>query len=372
MRKPRVLVVDDSVVARRLISNALESDRSIDVVGVAADGKIALEKLLRIEVDLVVLDIEMPVMDGLASLAEMRRRWPGLPVVMFSTLTERGASATLDALALGASDYVAKPREMRDLTQSVAYIKEHLVPKVFALCPSVASPAALGPLRPARRTMPVPIATPPPRSGPLPRVDVVAIGVSTGGPNALAELLPSMPSSFPVPILIVQHMPPTFTRLLAERLDARSELSVAEGRDGAIVGPGSAWIARGDEHMIIERSRPGVLCLRTYVGPPENSCRPAVDPLFRSVASVFGENVLGVVLTGMGADGLRGAERIRSGGGQIIVQDEESSVVWGMPGFVAAAGLADAVVPISHVCEEIAARVGTGRPSAVVAERAAR
>jgi two-component system chemotaxis response regulator CheB len=186
-------------------------------------------------------------------------------------------------------------------------------------------------------------------------VDVVAIGVSTGGPTALAEVLPRIAADFPVPIVIVQHMPPLFTKLLADRLDKRCSLRVEEGRPGAVLLPGTIWIAPGDWHMTVERAS-GSVVLRTHQGAQENSCRPAVDVLFRSVASVYGPRVLAVVLTGMGQDGLRGCEHVREAGGQVIVQDQATSVVWGMPGYVAEAGLAHRVLPLDGIAAEIARR----------------
>jgi two-component system, chemotaxis family, protein-glutamate methylesterase/glutaminase len=192
------------------------------------------------------------------------------------------------------------------------------------------------------------------------RVEVVAIGVSTGGPNALAALLPQWPATLPVPIVLVQHMPPTFTKLLAERLAAKSALRISEGTLGQTLEPGHAWVAPGDFHMIVKQDAAAVR-LHMHQGPQENSCRPAVDVLFRSVAETFGPHALAVVLTGMGQDGLRGCEAIREAGGQVLVQDEASSVVWGMPGFVARAGLADKVLPLDQLGVEILRRVEEGR-----------
>jgi two-component system chemotaxis response regulator CheB len=191
-------------------------------------------------------------------------------------------------------------------------------------------------------------------------VDIVAIGTSTGGPNALAEVIPHLPADLPVPVVIVQHMPPTFTRFLAERLTAASSLLVQEGVSGTLVEPGRAWIAPGDFHMNLWRDH-SALRLGVFQAAPENSCRPSVDVLFRSVAEVFGPNALAVVMTGMGQDGLRGCELIRAANGQIIVQDEASSVVWGMPGFVAKAGLADSILPVKEIAGEIVRRVQRGR-----------
>lgn len=369
MSRPRVLVVDDSVVVRRLVSRALEQDGSIEVAGVAADGRIALTKIAQTKPDLVILDVEMPVMDGLTALAEIRKRWPRLPVIVFSTLTVRGAAVTLDALARGASDYVAKPSRGGDPAENLARIREELVPRIFALCPGVAGRRHLEGIRPTARPRPARTSAVP-RVVPTSRVEIVAIGASTGGPTALAQLLPELPASLPVPVVIVQHMPPLFTGFLAERLDGQAPLRVTEATNGDRLAPGGVLIAPGDRHLVVE-SLGGDFQVRTHLGPPENSCRPSLDPLFRSVADTFGSSVLAVVLTGMGSDGLHGAERIREAGGQILVQDEASSVVWGMPGFVARAGLADAVLPIGRLAREIVGRVGMGRAPVRLAEGAA-
>jgi len=349
--KVRVLVVDDAVVFRRLVAEELSADPAIEVVGTAANGRIALAKLAQVNPDLVILDIEMPELDGLATLREIRKSHPRLPVIMFSALTERGAEATLDALALGATDYFAKPTGTGSLEASLRVIRDELVPEIKALCrrdagpPTTAGVAAAGPAPGGARVGPV---------------KVIAIGASTGGPNALADVFGGLPADFPVPVVIVQHMPPMFTRLLAERLSDRSPVAVEEGRTGAVLRAGHAWLAPGDFHMAVVRDGERARILLNQ-GPAENSVRPAVDVLFRSVAQAFGPNVLAVVLTGMGQDGLRGCEAVRSAGGQVIVQDEPTSVVWGMPGFVARAGLADRVLPLARVAPEIVSRVRAGR-----------
>jgi two-component system, chemotaxis family, protein-glutamate methylesterase/glutaminase len=329
------------------------------VVGVAADGHIALMKIPQLTPDVVLLDVEMPTMDGLACLAEIRTRWPKVHVVMFSTITTRGAVTTLDALTLGAADYVPKPRGLRNPDEGFAYVREEVVPRILALCPGMVAESATERLRPpARRTARVPA---PRRRIAIPgRVDVIAIGASTGGPNALTTLLEGLPASLPVPVVIVQHMPPLFTRLLADRLTSKTSLRVREAADGDHLEPGEALVAAGDLHLAVERAATGRR-VRTYVGPLENSCRPSVDPLFRSVADLFGPHAMGIVLTGMGRDGFKGAEAIREGGGQLLVQDEASSVVWGMPGFVARAGLADAVVSLDAMSREVLSRVAVGR-----------
>jgi len=354
----RVLVVDDSVVIRRLLSDALGKDPDLLVVGTAPSGRVALAKLSTAKPDVVTLDIEMPDMDGLATLRELHASHPSLPVIMCSGLTERGAAITLDALALGAADYVTKPSQGVDPHAFAATLAAKIKavvsgagrrPSALPVAGSLpARPPANGNLGPPRGT--------PQTLGRANRADIIAIGASTGGPNALAALLPALPAGLQVPVVIVQHMPPLFTRLLAERLGRGGPLPVREATDGALLQPGHVFIAPGDRHLVVEgpRSAPFV---SLNVEPPENSCRPAVDVLFRSVAQVYGPSALAVVLTGMGQDGLRGAEQIRNMGGQVLVQDQASSVVWGMPGFVAQAGLADAVVPLAAMGEAIAGRL---------------
>ncbi|MBK8005480.1 MAG: chemotaxis response regulator protein-glutamate methylesterase [Gemmatimonadetes bacterium] len=360
MRKIRVLVVDDAVVVRRMVTDLLSADPDIEVVGTAANGRLALAKLPQLTPDLVTLDIEMPELDGLETLVGLRKAYPKLPVIMFSTLTERGAAATLEALARGATDYVTKPANVGSVTLAQARIREELIPRIKALCAQVLPKpaAAVAAPRPATSAPKLPLV--PPRVGLPLRIDVVAIGVSTGGPNALAEVLPRLPGDFPVPIVIVQHMPPVFTRFLADRLSAASQLTVKEAEDGARLTPGAVWVAPGNFHMILRKDADGVR-VGLNQDPPENSCRPAVDPLFRSVAQCFGERALGVVLTGMGYDGLRGAGEIRRGGGVMIAQDEATSVVWGMPGALVQNGQADLVLPLARIAPELAERALVGR-----------
>lgn len=369
MRKIRVLIVDDAVVVRKMVGDVLSADPALEVVGAVANGRIGLAKIPQVNPDLVTLDIEMPEMDGLQTLAALRKIYPRLPVIMFSTLTARGAGATLDALSLGANDYVTKPANVGSVAVGMQRIREDLIPKIKALCPGIAGlPPPPVPLRIWKPTT----FTPQPGSAAdhsphstARRVDIVTIGVSTGGPNALAELLPRLPVDFPVPVVIVQHMPPLFTKLLAERLAAKSAIRVSEGAAGALLQPGCAWVAPGDFHMVVARDAAAVR-LQLHQGPPENSCRPAVDVLFRSVAKLYGTGALAVVLTGMGQDGLRGCEDIREAGGQVVVQDEASSVVWGMPGFVARAGLADKILPLGQLGNEITRRVRESRGARVV------
>jgi two-component system chemotaxis response regulator CheB len=354
----RVLVVDDSVVVRKMVSEVLSEDPAILVVGSAANGKIGLSKIPQVNPDLVTLDIEMPEMDGLATLAGIRKTWPRLPVIMFSTLTRRGATATLDALALGANDYVTKPEHVENTAAAAQFLRRELIPRIKALCHRTTLQPAAGHSAVAAAMAATAAAAARAPAGvrpPSKPVEIVTIGVSTGGPNALATVIPSLPADFPVPIVIVQHMPPMFTRLLAERLASQSSVRVVEATEGAVLEPGLALIAPGDYHMLLRRDVRGVSVVLNQ-DPPENSCRPAVDVLFRSVAQVYGASVLAVILTGMGQDGLHGCSRIRDAGGQILVQDEATSVVWGMPGYVANAGLADAVLPIQEVAPAIVRR----------------
>lgn len=353
MEKIRVLVVDDSFVVRRVVTEELTAQADLEVVGSAATGRIALEKMVQLNPNLVILDIEMPDMDGLTALTHLRSSHPQTPVIMFSSLTELGAAATLEALSRGASDFFAKPGGPGGLEASRQIIRTELIPSIRALC------ARKQPLPPIRVKTPAPPAPPRPPAA-TPRIDVLAIGASTGGPNALAEIFTLLPPGLPVPIVVVQHMPPMFTQMLAERLSKNSQIPTVEAISDTELEPGKAWIAPGNSHLILVREGARV---RTKLNqePPENACRPAVDPLFRSVASIYGRNCLAVVLTGMGQDGLRGCEAIRAAGGQILAQDEATSVVWGMPGFVARAGLADRVLPLPMLAGEIIRRIRGGR-----------
>ncbi len=352
----RVLVVDDSVVIRRLVTHALERDSELEVVGAAANGSIALQRIPQYNPDVLTLDVEMPEMDGLETLRHIRRDYPHLRVIMFSTLTERGAEVTLEALSLGADDYVTKASNEGSLDQSMMRLREDLIPRIkqFFLWPAKTSAAP----RPQAPQVPAP----PPReraasfalSAKQPP-KVVVIGVSTGGPSALGSILPHLPAEFPLPILLVQHMPPLFTRFLAERLHTTCALAVEEARQGDPVVAGKILIAPGDFHLKVA-ARSGEVRVQLDQSPPENFCRPAVDALFSSIAEVYGGAVIAAVLTGMGHDGLRGVEILRAQGASILAQDEASSVVWGMPGAVVTAGLADSVLPLDQIVPEILRR----------------
>ena len=460
MTTTRVLLVDDSAVVRRLVSEALADDPAITVVGAVGSGRAALAQLPDLRPDVIVLDLEMPEMDGLQTLAAVRAVDPRLPVIMFSTETRRGAAVTLDALAHGASDYLTKPVDAGGVPQALEYIRTELGRKIKALgvrrpggssgtvpppaarsggAPSgiislpgarVAGTSGITPLPGARSAgasgiVPLPGARPaqppsgekrpapgvsgewrlPPavsgerrrpagvsgvwrlpkpasgdkrpapgvsgerpvpglsgvapvtrRPAPTHPVGVVVVGVSTGGPAALADLLPQLPAGFPVPVAVVLHMPPVFTRLLAERLSAACPCPVVEAADGDPVHPGRVYLAPGGYHMTVARGR-----VSLNQDPPENFCRPAADVLFRSAAREYGPATLAVVLTGMGGDGTKGCELVRAVGGQVIVQDQKTSVIWGMPGSVVRAGLADEILPLDQIVPAVTRRVQVGR-----------
>lgn len=356
MTRIKVLVVDDSALVRRLVTTALESAPDIEVVAVARDGLEAVAMVGEVEPDVVTLDIEMPHLDGLGALTRIRATHPRLPIIMFSTLTERGASATLEALSRGASDYVTKPSNTGRIADGIAAVRDQLVPRIRALAglrQLGRQGAAAAPV--VRRERPAP--THP--------VTALLIGCSTGGPDALARLLPRLPADLRVPVLVVQHMPPVFTAMLAQRLDKVCPLPVREAKDGEEVLPGEVLIAPGDYHLRLRRSALGARVALDQ-GPQENFCRPAVDVLFRSALPVYGAGALVTVLTGMGQDGLAGTRELAAAGARVLVQDQATSVVWGMPGAVAGAGLADDVLPL----EVLADRLGSVIRSSATPARA--
>lgn len=344
---------------RRVLSQILEEESDIEVAGMAANGKEALQRIPRVSPDVIVLDIEMPDMNGLDMLRELRASGSLLPVLVFSSLTERGAMVTIEALLLGANDYVLKPSMLGSASAAREHIRSALIPRLRQL---------LG--RKAAVQMPVVVPKPEiseklltfrmPDLSPG-QVDVVVIAVSTGGPNALSELLPSLPADLPVPVFIVQHMPAFFTRALAQRLKRISQVDVVECVSHMRAKPGQVTLATGGRHLVLWRDGDAVWA-RPDDGEPENFCRPAADVLFRSAVEAYGSRVLGVVMTGMGQDGERGSRRIRESGGQVIVQDQASSVVWGMPAAVQQAGLANAVFPLSGLAAEITRRIAVCRP----------
>ena len=350
----RVLVIDDSVVIRRLVTHALEEEPSVQVVGSASNGAIALQRIPQLNPDVLTLDVEMPEMDGIETLRRVRSEYPQLRVVMFSTLTQRGAAVTLEALSLGADDYVTKASNEGSLDRSMARLREELLPKIKQFFHLPLRSGAAGPPPPARVSATAPI-----WRGVKPLPKVVVIGVSTGGPAALGDILPQLPAGFSLPVLVVQHMPPLFTRLLAERLNSACRVPVAEAQQGDPVENGRILIAPGDFHLKVASGGDRVH-VHLDQSPPQNSCRPAVDALFASVGEVYGGAAVAVILTGMGQDGLRGTEILRAQGASVVAQDEASSVVWGMPGAVVNAGLADRVVPLDQVVPEILRMAGRG------------
>jgi two-component system chemotaxis response regulator CheB len=370
-----VLVVDDSVVVRRLVTDSLSRDPDIEVVGFASNGRIALAKVDQLAPDLVTMDIEMPEMNGIEAVRALRRARHTMPIVMFSTLTERGAAATLDALVAGATDYGTKPANVGSVQESLDRVASELIPKIKAFVPRRALPPrstapadAPAPAAPARFPAGPPASAAPARrpvvTRPTPAphpISAVVIGSSTGGPEALSTVLGALSAPPPVPVLVVQHMPPVFTRQLAARLDRLGPTTVVEASDGEALRPGTVYIAAGDHHLELSRSA-GTLRTVLTDGPPVNFCRPAVDVLFRSAVRELGGRLLAVVLTGMGADGRTGCEDVVAAGGTVVVQDEPTSVVWGMPGAVATAGFAHRVLPLREVAptvEAVLARSGT-------------
>ncbi|MFI2753231.1 chemotaxis response regulator protein-glutamate methylesterase [Cellulomonas sp. P22] len=387
MTRIRVLVVDDSVVVRRLVTEALSRDPAVEVVGTASNGRFALGKVEQLAPDLVTMDVEMPEMDGIEAVRELRRSGHRMPIIMFSTLTERGAAATLDALVAGASDYVTKPTSTGSLQASLDQVAEQLLPKIHALVarpevtraprtPLGAPASGSTPGHPTAPTRPrEPVVTAVPRASATGRVPVcrpeppahpvraVVLGSSTGGPEALSRVLRSLTAPLPVPVLVVQHMPPVFTRQLASRLDRLGPSTVVEAEGGEELVAGHVYVAPGDHHLELQRSGAAVRTVLTRT-PPVNFCRPSVDVLFRSAVRALGGDLLAVVLTGMGADGRTGCDDVVTAGGTVVVQDEASSVVWGMPGAVATAGLAHRVLPLDDVGRVVEAVVARSRAGA--------
>jgi two-component system chemotaxis response regulator CheB len=358
-RPTRILIVDDSAVMRNLLRTVIRSGPEFEVVGTAADGETALGLLESLRPDLILLDVEMPVMDGLQTLRKLRGGGHRMPVIMCSSLTQRGATVTIEALASGASDYVAKPAGQTSAAEAVRALAHDLLPKITALtAPAFPAPYAAPAAGAFAPRTPLPAeAMPMPRNQPITTApSILVIGVSTGGPAALDILLPAIPEAFPLPVLIVQHMPELFTRLLAERLDQRCPLHVSEAAEGEPVRRGHIAIAKGNWHLEVlapppRSSQPATMHLTQ--GPPENHCRPAVDVLFRTAVAHYGSGVLGVVLTGMGSDGLAGSRIIRAQGGTVLAQDQATSAIWGMPGAVARAGLAQRILPLQDIAPEL-------------------
>lgn len=354
-RQIRCLVVDDSVVYRKVVRDVLAAVPDAEVVGVACNGLQALEKIEILKPDLVTLDLEMPKLDGIGVLRELQKRGTDVAAIMVSAFTDRGARATTEALSLGAFDFILKPTT-NSLEESISQLRSDLLPKLAACRQRGARPATSrvatprpAAVRPAPRPQP-------PRVPSLPgaRPHIVAIGVSTGGPQALTKVLPKLPASFPAPIVIVQHMPPKFTKSLADDLDRRCQLRVMEATQGQPVRKGEVLIAPGGKHMRVVKAATGPVIQLTD-DPPERNCKPAVDLLFRSVATNYGPKAVGVVLTGMGDDGTLGAKQMKAAGATIVAQDEATCVVYGMPKSIVDNELADAILPLDRVHEHLIA-----------------
>lgn len=352
MKKARVLVVDDTSVVRRLISEVIDRDDELEVAGTAPNGKVALMKLRQLKPDIVTLDIEMPGLDGIETLKEIRKADSTTPIIMLSALTRTGADLTLEALASGASDYLLKPQKVSDFAATLKELNERLVPKLKAHVsrarkakPEADQEPSTPPFRPSPKDA----------NGPF---KILCIGTSTGGPNALETIFHKLQEPLTVPTVIVQHMPPVFTRSLAERLNKLSPNHVVEGEQGQAVKPGWAYIAPGGKHMEIRRVGEE-LQIHLHEGAPENSCRPAVDTLFRSVARIYGNAALAVILTGMGQDGLKGCQELYELGSRIISQDRFTSLIWGMPRAVAEANIAHQILPLSDIPHAIYTRMAT-------------
>jgi len=372
MKKARVLIVDDAALIRKLVSDALGEDPHIEVAGQAGNGRQALQMIPQLNPDLVTLDVEMPEMGGLETLRELRKRYPRLPVIMFSVLTERGCVDTLEALSLGASDYVAKPATAGGREAAQQRIREDLVPRIKSLCrvggpvSGIPAPAAAAAPQPRRPAPAYPLGTI--AKGGDAEVRAVAMALSTGGPGALADVLGALPPSFPVPIAVVQHMPQAFTKLLAERLNQQVKVPVVEATDGGVVVPGTVYVAPGDRHLRFKRRGPQIVTTLDQ-DAPECAHRPSADVLFRSIAELYGGHSLALVMTGSGDDGLQGSEAITKAGGHVIVQDEATSLVWDMAGRVHRAGLADAALPLAEIGPELLRRtraVGVPAPKSAV------
>lgn len=374
----RVMLVDDSAVVRGLFTRALETDPELQVVSSVGDGKMALNAVKRQDVDIIILDLEMPVMDGMTALPLLIQEKPDVPILIASTLTRKNAEISMRALRMGAKDYVTKPSTTSELTSAESF-KRELIEKIKALAGRRRGQRVATPGRPAATATAgssgalAGVTAPGDRHPLFPRAkggpitlrpaytetpDIIAIGSSTGGPQALFTVLGALKPEVRQPILITQHMPATFTTILAEHLTRVANRPCSEAKDGDVIQPGHVYVAPGDYHMVAEASG-GTRLLRLLKTPPENFCRPSVDPMLRSLSQIYGRKLLVAILTGMGQDGMRGAEVVVNAGGGVIGQDEATSVVWGMPGAVATAGLCSAILPVQDIgpfIQKLAAR----------------
>lgn len=363
----RVMVVDDSAVIRGLTSRILEDDKMIQVVASVGNGLIAVNSLARYDVDVVVLDIEMPVMDGLTALPKLLEIDPTVKVLISSTLSSRNAEISMRALEAGAAEYIPKPTSTVDINSEGGFRRE-MHDKVKSL--GIARRQRKGPsVRPDRAKGPARRATTPKPKGPsaaislrkpgLLKPQVLSVGSSTGGPQALFEFLKHLSPSINVPVVITQHMPPTFTAILAEHIARMTDWTCSEAKNDDELRAGHILLAPGDFHMLVV-NKGGKNVIAINQDPQENFCRPAVDPMLRSLVKVFAGNVFTAILTGMGADGLKGSQIVVDAGGTVVAQDENSSVVWGMPGAVASAGICSAVLPLKELAENVMKSFGKG------------
>jgi len=364
----RVLVVDDTVVYRKIVGDILAGMPDVEVIGVANNGKIAMSRIEMQRPDLVILDVEMPEADGLEVLAFIKQKAPTVGAVMLSSFTQKGSERTIQALELGAFDFIPKP-ETSSMDESRAAVKIELIRVVEAFIRQAEIKDMLAGRVPRSMS-----SVPPPQVESMPSAagrarnrpssSLVVIGVSTGGPNALKEVLPRLPTDLGVPVLIVQHMPPVFTKSLADSLNSRCRLPVVEASEGQVIQPNQVMIAPGGKQMkVVAGPNPTIRLIKLTEDPPENGCRPSVDYLFRSVGPIYGGKVTAVIMTGMGCDGKLGMALLRQHGAVTLAQDEKTCVVYGMPREVIEAGLVDVIAPLDSIAEEIVKTVR--RPKAV-------
>lgn len=361
----KLMIVDDSAVIRGFLSRIIESDPEFEIVSSAQNGEIAVNNLKKDRTDIILLDVEMPVMDGLTAIPKLLAIQPNVKIIMCSTLTSKNAETTLKALSLGAVDCIAKPSTTQDIYSKDAFrnILTHTLRGIAGIRkqPAETRSGAAQISRPRQnedKNPPLKSYNPVSRSdrtvklraaheGFSGKPDILAIGSSTGGPNALYEVIPHL-KGIQIPVIITQHMPPTFTRILAEHIHQQTGLNAVEGEEGMPLLPGRIHIAPGGYHMLFKKNGSSTV-ITLDEGPMENFCRPAVDPMLRSAVKIYGSKIMTVILTGMGQDGMLGAREVVAAGGRVIAQDEESSVVWGMPGAAAIDGTCSAVLPLKEI-----------------------
>ncbi len=362
--KIKVLIVDDTALYRKILKDVLSEIADVEVVGSAPNGKIALSKIDVFRPDIITLDLEMPEMDGLETLRQIKIQRKNVAAIMVSAHTTKDAKITLQALELGAFDFIAKP-DSSSFVDNIRSLKEQFGPKLeaylsknnirSALRQKPGTVAIPGPVRTPSRSKPTETGTPPAYKRLAQKPKIVAIGISTGGPKALAEVIPQIPGSLPVPIVVVQHMPPVFTKALADSLNKKSALNIVEGTDGEELKQGTVYIAPGGKQMkLIASTMPGKYRIKITDDPPENHCKPSADYLFRSVAELFPGKALGVIMTGMGRDGTQGLLKMKQAGAKVLSQNEETCVVYGMPMEAVKAGVVDDVVPLQKIADRIA------------------